>query len=98
MKKLEKSEWSTLEELDTMLAKKPGFKKGYDDLELEFTLINEIIKQRIQKGITQDVLAKKMGTKQSAIARFESGIGNPTLDFLKRLTSALGLKLSITVQ
>jgi transcriptional regulator with XRE-family HTH domain len=53
---------------------------------------------RIKGEMTQAQLAEKMGTKQSAIARFESGRSNPTFDFIQRLATALGLKLSITVQ
>lgn len=88
----------TFDEMQTELMKSPGYKERYDELELEFSLIREIIRQRNEKGMTQAKLAEKMGTKQSAIARFESGIGNPTLDFLKRLSSALGLTLSVTVR
>lgn len=88
----------TFDEVQAEFMKEPGYKEGYDDLEAEFTLIREIIRQRNEKGMTQAKLAEKMGTKQSAIARFEAGIGNPTVDFLKRLSSALGLKLSITVR
>lgn len=75
--------------------KRPGFKKAYDDLDLEFTLIRAILEQRARKGITQKQLAEKVGTKQSAIARFESGRANPTLAFVKKLSEALDLKLTI---
>jgi len=73
----------------------PGFKRAYDDLELEFTLIHAILDQRVRKGITQKQLAEKVGTKQSAIARFESGNSNPTLAFVKKLSRALDLKLTV---
>ncbi|CAN5716805.1 helix-turn-helix transcriptional regulator [soil metagenome] len=85
-------------ELHEELMQQPGFKEAYDALEVEFALRSAIIKNRIEKGVTQDVLAKRMGTKQSAIARFESGRANPTFDFIQRLSRALGLKLTITVQ
>jgi len=78
--------------------KRPGYKEAYDDLELEFRLLSEIIRARSERGVTQAELAKRMGTKQSAIARFESGRGNPTIDFIQRLSHALGLKIRITVQ
>lgn len=48
---------------------------------------------RVRQGLTQEELAKKVGTKQSAIARLESGNSNVSLGFLQRIASALGTKL-----
>ena len=75
--------------------KDPEFKKAYDDLELEFKLISAILDQRIRKGVTQKQLAEMVGTKQSAIARFETGQANPTLAFVQKLSEALDLKLTV---
>src|SRR3989344_693775 len=77
------------------MMKDPEFKKAYDDLELEFKLISAILDQRIRKGVTQKQLAERIGTKQSAIARFESGTSNQTLAFVKKLSEALDLKLTV---
>jgi ribosome-binding protein aMBF1 (putative translation factor) len=76
--------------------KDPVLKKAYDDLEFEFAIINALIDARAKRGMTQAKLAKKIGTKQSAIARLESGRGNPTLSFIQRLTDALDLDLKAT--
>lgn len=83
-------------EVHADLMKKPEFKKAFNDLELEFKLIEAMIEQRIKYGITQKQLAEKVGMKQSAIARFESGDYNPTYTFLKKLAGALGMKLTAT--
>jgi predicted transcriptional regulator len=45
--------------------------------------------------MTQKKLAEKIGVAQSALARFESGNINPTLSFLQKITSGLGLKLLV---
>ncbi|MEI8062397.1 MAG: helix-turn-helix transcriptional regulator [bacterium] len=76
--------------------KDPEYKRHYDALELEFQIIHLIIKARREKNITQKKLAEMIGTTQSVIARFESGKGNPTLNFLQKLTFALGTKLKLT--
>ena len=75
--------------------KDPAFKKEYDKLENRYALIDKIIGARIKKKLTQAQLAKKVGTKQSAIARLESGSVNPSLRFMERIAFALGSKLNI---
>lgn len=77
--------------------KDPEFKKHYDELEPEFALISLMIEKRIKEGLTQKEIAEKMGTKQSAISRFESGKGNPTLQFMQKLADALGAKMKVTI-
>lgn len=72
-------------------------KKMYDQLEPEFLLIQQLIRQRIESGMTQATVAKKLHTKQSAISRFESGTSNPTIDFLYRFAEALNVRLKITL-
>ena len=77
--------------------KDPEFKKAYDDLGPEFALIEKIIELRINHGLTYAQLAKRIGTKQSAISRFENGSSNPSLAFLRKLAKGLDVKLKVTV-
>ncbi|MBI4132986.1 helix-turn-helix transcriptional regulator [Candidatus Uhrbacteria bacterium] len=95
-KNTEKILWVSFKDHLAEMMRKPGFKKAYDDLELEYRLISAMIDQRNKKKITQRQLAEKIGTKQSAIARFESGRANPRLSFLKKLSRALDVKLTVT--
>jgi UDP-N-acetylglucosamine 1-carboxyvinyltransferase len=44
---------------------------------------------RVERGITQSDLAKRIGTTQSAIARLESGTQNVSADTLTKISSAL---------
>lgn len=75
--------------------KDPKLKAEYDKLQPEFAMIQAVIDARIQKGFTQEKLAKEMGTKQSVISRLESGRANPTVAFLKKLAQALNSHLEI---
>ncbi|OGE33911.1 transcriptional regulator [Candidatus Daviesbacteria bacterium RIFCSPLOWO2_02_FULL_41_8] len=77
--------------------KNPEWKKGYDALELEFSIIEQVIRKRLEKGLTQKQLAEKIGTKQSAIARLEGGTTNPSVAFLEKVAKALGSKLQISI-
>jgi len=49
----------------------------------------EVMSARIIRGYTQVQLAKMVGTKQSSIARLESGMFAATIPFLKRIAKAL---------
>jgi predicted transcriptional regulator len=73
-------------------------KKVYDNLELEFQVIESIIRKRNELGLTQKELANRMGTKQSSIARLESGDYNPTISFLKKTAKALNSTLKIKMK
>jgi len=75
----------------------PEFKKEYDSLELEYSIIEQVLKKRLENGLTQKELAEKIGTKQSAIARLESGNSNPSVAFLSKISRALGGKLQVTI-
>ncbi len=74
----------------------PEVRKIYDDLEQEFALAALIIQKRLDKGLSQAQLAKKMGTKQSAISRLESGSSNPSIGMLGKVAKALGTNLKIS--
>ena len=71
--------------------KDPTLKAEYDRQQPEFAMI----RARIEKGLTQEELARKVGTKQSVISRLESGRANPSIAFLKKLAQALNTHLEI---
>ncbi len=72
--------------------------KEYERLKPRYQLVSAIIEARIKGGLTQEALAQKIGTKQSAIARLESGNFNPSVSFLEKVSHALGLTLKIQLQ
>jgi ribosome-binding protein aMBF1 (putative translation factor) len=75
--------------------KDPDFRVGYEKVRQENEPIRAIIRARMEKGVTQASIAKKMGTTQSSIARVESGKSHPTIPFMQRLADALDMKLEI---
>lgn len=88
---------TTYPQLKKRLLKKPAVKKAYNALGSEFALAEMLIKKRIEQNLTQAQLAKKIGTKQSAISRMEQGSYNPTLGFLKKVSKALNTELQISI-
>lgn len=73
----------------------PEFKKEYDALEPQFTLIQAIIDARRQTGITQKELSERTGIAQGDISKLENGSANPSVKTLERIAAALGKKLKI---
>ncbi len=84
-------------EIKTKLLKDVEVRRAYKKLEPEFELAKAIIEMRIKRGLTQAVLAKKIGTKQSAVARLESGSYNPSIAFLGKVASALDARLEVSL-
>jgi len=78
--------------------KNPDFRKGYDALEAEFALASILIEARVKAQVSQQELAKRMGTSQSTIARLESGAALPSLKTLYRLADALGLTVDVSLR
>ena len=74
--------------------KNPKFRKAYDALEEEFQLAQAMIEARSRAGLTQDEIAKRMGTSQSAVARMEGG-ALPSMKSLLKYAHATGSKLHI---
>lgn len=83
------------EEIKKNILKENEVKKIYDNLEVEYQIIGDMVRLRNKNRITQKELAKKIGTTQSALSRFEMGNVNPSLDFLKKIARALETKLTI---
>jgi transcriptional regulator with XRE-family HTH domain len=89
----------THEELKQKALQKKNVKKEYDDLELEFQLLNEMLNARKEAGLNQSQVAELMGTKQTSITRLESALSegshSPSLTTLKKYASAVGCHLDI---
>lgn len=75
--------------------KDPRFREEYEKLQPEFAVVEALLRARKEKGLRQQDLARKVGTKQSVISRLEVGGTNPTVSFLQRLAQALDTRLEI---
>ena len=75
--------------------KQPTYRKAYEALEEEFILASAMIDVRNRAGLTQEELARKMGTTQPVVARLESGRTRPSMRTLERLAEATGSRLLI---
>jgi len=76
--------------------KDPKFVEAYDAMESEFALASALIKARADADMTQEQVAKAMGTTQAVIARLESGKVLPSTRTLERFAKATRTRLRIS--
>lgn len=72
-----------------------AFKKEYDALDAEFSIIQAMLDARTAAGLTQKDLATRTGIAQADISRLENGNANPSLRTLQRLAEGMGMKLKL---
>ncbi len=75
--------------------KDPEFRKEYEALEPEYTIMQAMIDARTSKGLTQKELSIRSGIAQGDISKLENGNANPSLRTLQRLATAMGKTLRI---
>jgi DNA-binding XRE family transcriptional regulator len=87
------------DDLDAYIAKRatrnPAFPKLVDAALKERRLLRELAAKRIEMGLSQKIVAAKMGTTQPALARLERGEIDPKLSTLERYAEALGQRIAL---
>ena len=73
------------------------FQQEWDNLELRYTIIKQLIKLRNSYNLSQTQLAKKIGTTQSVISRIENGSVNIGIDFLEKVAKAFNKKVELHI-
>jgi len=86
------------DEVKKQLLQNSEVQKEYEDLKVLYDIKHEIIRLRLEQGLSQKELAEKINTKQSAISRLESGEYNPSIELLAKVANALGKELQISFQ
>jgi DNA-binding XRE family transcriptional regulator len=88
-------------ELREKALKKPRVAKAYKNLEPEFTLLKRMLSARTSAGLSQNDVAKRMGTKSPAIARLERSLGtgehSPSVLTLTKYAKAVNCRLEINL-
>ena len=73
----------------------PNFRKELDEERRNLRIGLRIKELRLEKGITQDQLAREIHTTKSAISRLENHAESITLATLEKVARALGKKVHI---
>lgn len=77
-------------DLKARILANPEVRAEYDAQAPEYQIAHELIAARTRAGLTQTELAECMHTKQSTIARLESGRTLPSMRTLARYVEATG--------
>ncbi len=83
------------EEFLAELMEDPEFVQAYREMEPEFQAAREVLRLRLARGLTQEELARRVGTQQASISRLERATVKPSLRFLQRVAEALDAHLVI---
>ncbi|MCR5021762.1 helix-turn-helix transcriptional regulator [Ruminococcus sp.] len=75
--------------------KDDDFRREYEALEPEFTIMQAMIDARNSSGLTQKQLSERSGIAQGDISKLENGNANPSIRTLQRLAAAMGKTLRI---
>jgi ribosome-binding protein aMBF1 (putative translation factor) len=78
--------------------KDPKFRKEWEEAQVEIEVGKALIEARLKKKMSQQELAKRANTTQAVISRIESMNANPSIGLLKKIATALNLKLKIELQ
>jgi len=81
------------EELEKEFKKDPEFKKVWDNSQMEYEILGELVKLRKEKGMTQEELAEKSGSTQQRISLIEKQERSPTLKTLCNIAKALDVDI-----
>jgi predicted transcriptional regulator len=66
---------------------------GFDQIEPQKEVIEALVREREKLGLSQTIVAARMGTSQSAVARLETGDGDVRISTLARYAAAVGRDL-----
>lgn len=81
--------------LAEMLDRDEGFRRRWEENRGRRELGMLVLEKRLELGLSQRELARRIGTSQNRIYLIENAEANPTLDTLQRLAEVLGLALEI---
>lgn len=86
---------SLAELIEGRKAKSPAFTALFHEELGKLAIARQMRELREKHNLSQAELAERVGTKQPAIARLESGRVVPRLDLLQKIAAALGLELEL---
>jgi HTH-type transcriptional regulator/antitoxin HipB len=79
--------------------KDPKFRKGFEEEYEKLSIGEKLVRLRLQSGLTQAQVAKRIGTTASAISRYENAdYDRYEIKTLRKITEACGGQLRLVFQ
>lgn len=89
-------------DLKTYISKRrqadPSFNEGFDEGYKAFKIGALLRQARLESGLTQEEMARRLQTQKSAISRIENHAEDIRLSTLEKFASVLGRRLEISVR
>lgn len=76
----------------------PGFAQAERELGSRLVVARNVMRLRIQRGWTQQQLARELGVSQPRVAQIESASANVQIDTLDRLAAVFGVEPALLLQ
>lgn len=93
-KTLDKKPASAVAQLETRLAKRPGYRRAKAEMSSVAKVAAKLIRYRQDHGLSQAALAAKAGLSRKALNEIEGLVNtNPSLKTLEALAEAMKLRL-----
>lgn len=77
--------------------KDPDFRADWERTALARAVANQVIGYRIDHGLSQTALARRLGVSQAVVGRLELGEHEPKIATLRKLSQVLGLRFTIDI-
>lgn len=92
---------ATRDELDEVIAERTERNPAFSGMVAEALRVRELVRAltdaRVEQGLSQTVVAARMGTSQSVVARIEQGDRDVRLSTLARYAAAVGRSISWSI-
>ena len=83
------------EAINDLIKERPELEEVIEGEDPVYQLRKRILELRLEKGYSQEELAKKAGTKQAVISRIENGESEPRFQTINKIAKALDKKVKI---
>jgi transcriptional regulator with XRE-family HTH domain len=75
----------------------PAFRAAYEDAEERHSILDRLVRLRRAMGLSQTIVAQRMGVRQPTISGFETEDSDPHLSTLQRYARAVHAKVRVVV-
>lgn len=83
------------EEINKRIENDSELKKAYENAQLEYEVVKQLVKMRTEMGFSQSDVAKQSGLTQQMVSRIETVDNSPTLRNFIRYVDSIGLVIKI---